>query len=80
MANIRNKSLSASYLCDFFINYPKIYTGCTLYAYCLMSNHVHLLIEEQNNDVATIIKRLGVVLKVDRRTVPSSNASPYASA
>ena len=30
-----------------------------IYAYCLMSNHVHLLIKEQNSgDISTIMKRL----------------------
>jgi REP element-mobilizing transposase RayT len=32
---------------------------CTLYAYCLMSNHVHLLIREAAEDLASVIKRIG---------------------
>ena len=33
---------------------------CTIYAYCLMSNHVHLLIREKEEDIGQAIKRLGV--------------------
>jgi len=33
---------------------------CTFYAYCLMSNHVHLLIREREESVSDTIKRLGV--------------------
>lgn len=32
---------------------------CSVYAYCLMSNHVHLLIAERTETVGQIIKRLG---------------------
>lgn len=32
---------------------------CTFYAYCLMSNHVHLLIREGAEDVASVVKRIG---------------------
>lgn len=31
-----------------------------LYAYCLMENHIHLLIKEGNESVSNVIKRLGV--------------------
>ena len=31
-----------------------------LYAYCLMSNHVHLLIKETSEPISSIIKRIGV--------------------
>ena len=31
---------------------------CTIYAYCLMSNHVHLLIKEQNEPIGEVMKRL----------------------
>jgi REP element-mobilizing transposase RayT len=34
--------------------------GFTLYAYCLMGNHVHLLIEEGETDLSTVIKRLAL--------------------
>ena len=30
-----------------------------IYAYCLMSNHVHLLIKEGNEDLGTVFKRIG---------------------
>ena len=30
-----------------------------LYAYCLMSNHIHLLIKEEGEDIGQIIKRIG---------------------
>lgn len=33
---------------------------CSLYAYCLMSNHLHLLIQEKEESIGTTIKRLGV--------------------
>ena len=29
-----------------------------LYAYCLMSNHIHLLLKENENDISTIIKQI----------------------
>jgi REP element-mobilizing transposase RayT len=32
---------------------------CTIYAYCLMSNHVHLLIQEKEESIGETIKRLG---------------------
>lgn len=31
---------------------------CTLYAYCLMPNHVHLLIQEKNETISNVIKRI----------------------
>ena len=33
-------------------------TNCTYYAYCLMSNHFHLLIREQEEKVGDTIKRI----------------------
>ena len=30
-----------------------------IYAYCLMSNHVHLLMKEGNEDMGTVFKRIG---------------------
>ena len=33
---------------------------CTFYAYCLMSNHVHLLIQEREECISEIVKRIGV--------------------
>lgn len=33
---------------------------CTFYAYCLMTNHVHLLIREASEKLSSVIKRIGV--------------------
>ena len=33
---------------------------CSIYSYCLMSNHIHLLIREQKEEISSVIKRLGV--------------------
>ena len=33
---------------------------CTFYAYCLMTNHVHLLIRERDEHIGESIKRIGV--------------------
>ena len=33
---------------------------CTFYAYCLMDNHVHLLVKEQSENISTVIKRIAV--------------------
>lgn len=33
---------------------------CSMFAYCLMSNHVHLLMREKEESVSQTIKRLGV--------------------
>ena len=33
---------------------------CIIYAYCLMTNHVHLLIRETEESLATVIKRISV--------------------
>lgn len=32
---------------------------CQLYGYCLMSNHVHLLIQEGKEEISQVMKRLG---------------------
>ena len=32
----------------------------TLHAYCLMDNHLHLLIQEKKDDIARIMKRIGI--------------------
>lgn len=32
---------------------------CRIYAYCMMSNHVHLLVKEESDDLSTLIKRIG---------------------
>ena len=33
---------------------------CTFYAYCLMSNHVHLLIQEREEKISDVVKIIGV--------------------
>lgn len=33
---------------------------CRIHAYCLMDNHVHLLIAEGSEDIGTVMKRIGV--------------------
>ncbi len=33
---------------------------CMFYAYCIMSNHVHLLVREASEKLASVIKRIGV--------------------
>lgn len=33
---------------------------CKLHAYCLMPNHVHLLIEELSDEIGTVMKRIGI--------------------
>lgn len=35
-------------------------SGMVVYAWCLMSNHVHLLLKEGNEELATTMKRIGV--------------------
>ena len=33
---------------------------CIFYAYCLMSNHIHLLIQEREEHISEVVKRIGV--------------------
>ena len=33
---------------------------CHIHAYCLMDNHIHLLIAESSEDIGTVMKRIGV--------------------
>jgi len=35
-------------------------SGCLLFAYCLMSNHVHLVLRSGEEPIGTVVKRLGV--------------------
>jgi putative transposase len=35
-------------------------SDCEIYGYCLMTNHVHLLIKEIREDIGQIMKRLGI--------------------
>ena len=32
---------------------------CQFFAYCMMTKHVHLLVKEKSDDIATLIKRIG---------------------
>lgn len=34
-------------------------SGCKIYAYCLMENHIHLLLKEEKEELGTIMRRLG---------------------
>ena len=46
----------------FFIKLLKRYKTVSdykLYAYCLMSNHIHLLLQAHGEDISTILKRIG---------------------
>lgn len=42
------------------LKYGKDMSGFKLYAYCLMGNHVHLLLEPCKEDLGQIFKRIGV--------------------
>ena len=33
---------------------------CSIYSYCLMSNHIHFLIREQKENISSVMRRLGV--------------------
>ena len=33
---------------------------CTIYAYCLMSNHIHLLVKEKDSNLGELVKKIGV--------------------
>ena len=37
---------------------------CTFYAYCLMSNHVHLLLNVNQEDIGSTIKHLGIMYAI----------------
>jgi putative transposase len=42
------------------LHFYKIKTEVGIYSWCLMSNHVHLLIREGNEDISATMKRIGV--------------------
>ena len=42
------------------LQHAKAAGGCKLYAYCLMGNHVHLLMKEEQEPLGNVIKRLSV--------------------
>ena len=43
------------------LKYYKIKLKCEIYAYCLMSNHVHLLIEDKNFKLGELMKNITCV-------------------
>lgn len=43
---------------DFLYN-KKVEEGCLMYAYCLMDNHVHLVVKEGVNGIAKFMRRIG---------------------
>ncbi len=47
----------------------KVLSGFKLYAYCLMGNHVHLLIQAEDEDVSNVMKRIGIrfVQRINRK-------------
>ncbi len=48
--------------CERFLDILAVYqkkTGYQLYAYCLMVDHAHLLIQEGEDDISTTMKRIG---------------------
>lgn len=38
----------------------KISDNCEIYAYCLMSNHVHLLLHDKKDEISRTMKRIGI--------------------
>ena len=42
-----------------FLCKKKVEEGCLVYAYCLMDNHVHLVVKEGANGIAKLMKRIG---------------------
>lgn len=34
-------------------------SGCDIYGYCLMGNHIHLLLHEKEEEISVIMKRIG---------------------
>lgn len=38
----------------------KANSACKLYAYCLMGNHVHLLIQDEADEIGLLMKRIGI--------------------
>lgn len=43
------------------LKYYKIQLNCKVYAYCLMSNHVHLLIEDKKSNIGELMKNITCV-------------------
>ncbi len=42
-----------------YLKYTKDTSGVEIYAYCLMTNHIHLLLKETNEDLGITFRRLG---------------------
>ena len=42
-----------------FLDNKKVDEGCLIYAYCLMDNHVHLVVKEGVNGIAKLMRRIG---------------------
>ena len=42
------------------LGHYKLICQYQIYGYCLMDNHVHLLIKESEQDIGSIMKRIGV--------------------
>lgn len=40
------------------LGYYKTLSGYLLYEYCMMDNHIHLLIRENNESIGQVIKRI----------------------
>ncbi len=47
----------------------KVLSGFTIYAWCLMGNHVHLLIRVEDEDISQVMKRIGIrfVQRINRK-------------
>lgn len=57
---IRFVELLYQMVCPVDDNGKPLPSRCTFYAYCLMTNHVHLLIREASESLSAVIKRIGV--------------------
>jgi len=42
------------------LHLTKVASGCVVLAYCLMTNHVHLVLQTPGEPIGTVMKRLGV--------------------
>ena len=57
----RQNLFQNDYDCEKFLETIGLYqgkSGYRIYAYCLMSNHVHILLKEEQEPLATIVKRI----------------------
>ena len=37
----------------------KVASGCSIFAYCLMGNHIHMLVQQGNEDIGMFMRRIG---------------------